>query len=207
VLSDDAYAVTDVTTRQDLVASVHQRGVEPASEVVERIVSRVLSLGSLPRPGGDHSSVRHYPGLGRAAPRLARALIESLFGLAPSGVYRATSVTGDPVRSYRTLSPLPARTLAVCFLWHFPAGHPDLHFASTLPCGARTFLDLRTLSSPDRDHLSLSTTSLPDPVDSTPPRQRRAQQLLPWARCPPAHHSARRPARAEPKASTSALRW
>ena len=33
----------------------------------------------------------------------------SLFGLAPGGVYRAASVTGDAVRSCRTLSPLPAR--------------------------------------------------------------------------------------------------
>src|SRR5690606_19978967 len=70
--------------------------------------------------------------------------VDSLFGLAPDGVYRATLVTESPVRSYRTLSPLPTRTSAVCFLWHFPAGHPDLHFASILPCGARTFLDLRT---------------------------------------------------------------
>ena len=31
----------------------------------------------------------------------------SLFGLAPEGVYRAAAVTGDAVRSYRTLSPLP----------------------------------------------------------------------------------------------------
>jgi len=30
-----------------------------------------------------------------------------LFGLAPHGVYRALSVTGQAVRSYRTLSPLP----------------------------------------------------------------------------------------------------
>ncbi|CCG39652.1 conserved hypothetical protein [Magnetospirillum molischianum DSM 120] len=31
-----------------------------------------------------------------------------LFGLAPGGVYRAAPVTGGAVRSYRTLSPLPA---------------------------------------------------------------------------------------------------
>jgi len=31
-----------------------------------------------------------------------------LFGLAPSGVYLATFVTNRAVRSYRTLSPLPA---------------------------------------------------------------------------------------------------
>ena len=52
----------------------------------------------------------------------------SLFGLAPGGVYRAVSVTGDAVRSYRTLSPLPATgnrsRPAVCFLWHFPWGRP-----------------------------------------------------------------------------------
>jgi len=38
--------------------------------------------------------------MGRAAPR-------PLFGLAPGGVYHATSVSRSPVRSYRTLSPLP----------------------------------------------------------------------------------------------------
>ena len=34
--------------------------------------------------------------------------LSSLFGLAPGGVYLAVSVTGNAVRSYRTLSPLPA---------------------------------------------------------------------------------------------------
>ena len=37
------------------------------------------------------------PGSGRSAQ----------FGLAPSGVYRAASIAGRAVRSYRTLSPLP----------------------------------------------------------------------------------------------------
>jgi len=32
----------------------------------------------------------------------------SLFGLAPGGVCRATTVTSRAVRSYRTISPLPA---------------------------------------------------------------------------------------------------
>src|SRR3954451_11877449 len=58
---------------------------------------------------------------------------------------------GALVRSYRTVSPLPdpvgpgfpgdGRPSAVCFLWHFPAGRPDWPLASTLPCGAPTFLD------------------------------------------------------------------
>jgi len=33
----------------------------------------------------------------------------SLFGLAPGGVYHAFFVTKKPVRSYRTISPLPIR--------------------------------------------------------------------------------------------------
>ena len=30
--------------------------------------------------------------------------------------------------------------MAVCFLWHCPAGRPGWLLATTLPCGARTFL-------------------------------------------------------------------
>ena len=48
----------------------------------------------------------------------------SLFGLAPGGVYHAVPVAGSAVGSYPTLSPLPARRRAVCFLWHFPWGRP-----------------------------------------------------------------------------------
>src|SRR5262249_49259017 len=36
-------------------------------------------------------------------------------------------------------SPLPARAGGL-FLWHCPSGRPDWPLASTLPCGARTFL-------------------------------------------------------------------
>ena len=52
-------------------------------------------------------------------------------------------VTRPLVRSYRTVSPLPPRSrgVAVCSLWHCPAGRPDWRLASTLPCGGRTFLD------------------------------------------------------------------
>jgi len=44
------------------------------------------------------------------------------------------------VGSYPTVSPLPCRGTAVCFLWHYPAGHPGLLLATTLPYGVRTFL-------------------------------------------------------------------
>jgi len=54
-----------------------------------------------------------------------------LFGLAPSGVFPATTVASRAVRSYRTISPLPLvifcqgepkqkNNEAVYFLWHFP---------------------------------------------------------------------------------------
>ena len=42
--------------------------------------------------------------------------------------------------SYTAVSPLPAHALAVCFLWHCPAGHPGWLLATTLRYGARTFL-------------------------------------------------------------------
>src|ERR1035437_2376728 len=47
-----------------------------------------------------------------------------LFGLAPCGVYHAALIAGRPVRSYRTISPLPSGRLrvppAVYFLLHWP---------------------------------------------------------------------------------------
>ena len=60
----------------------------------------------------------------------------SLFGLAPGGVYLAAAVTSRAVRSYRTISPLPAHPFtggsAVCFLWHFPWGCPRRTLSGTL---------------------------------------------------------------------------
>ena len=49
---------------------------------------------------------------------------------------------GPLVVSYTAVSPLPPGRgrAAVCFLWHCPAGHPGWPLATTLPCGARTFL-------------------------------------------------------------------
>jgi hypothetical protein len=46
-----------------------------------------------------------------------------LFGLAPCGVCHATAITGRPVVSYTTFSPLPLR--AVSSLWHFPSSDLD----------------------------------------------------------------------------------
>jgi hypothetical protein len=54
-----------------------------------------------------------------------------------------------PVRSYRTISPLPLPCGGGgVFLLHFPSGHPASPLASIAPCEARTFLS----SLRRRDH-------------------------------------------------------
>jgi hypothetical protein len=69
-------------------------------------------------------------------------------GLAPGGVCRADRVapTAGALLPHRfTLACASSGSpSAVCFLLHFPAGHPDWPLASTLPCGAPTFLDTTT---------------------------------------------------------------
>ena len=53
-------------------------------------------------------------------------------------------VTAAPVRSYRTISPLPVRprrAIGRMFLWHFPAGFPGWALPTALPSGVRTFLE------------------------------------------------------------------
>ena len=79
------------------------------------------------------------------------------FDLAPGGVYRAAQVAlgaGALLPHRFTLTSAPtSRTMpsAVCFLWHFPAGHPDWPLASTQPFGVPTFLD--QVAGPNyRDH-------------------------------------------------------
>jgi hypothetical protein len=84
-----------------------------------------------------------------------RATPRPLFGLAPSGVYHATPVSGGPVRSYRTFSPLPVPPKgpsAVRFLRHFPspAETDSRALPGTLLYGARTFLH-RHPEGPDGD--------------------------------------------------------
>src|SRR5690349_24641994 len=119
--------------------------------MVSRPVGGVLSSAS--RRLGGHPSVRPTSGLlvlvSEEIGRAGRGPVPTL-GLAPGGVCRAVAVTSDAVRSYRTVSPLPVRRRpvarsappsAVCSLWHFPSGHPAWPLASTLPCGAPTFLD------------------------------------------------------------------
>ena len=69
--------------------------------------------------------------------------------LAPSGVSLAVPVTWNAGALLPHRFTLPCvdgrvrRPSGVCFLLHFPASCPDWPLASTLPCGAPTFLDCR----------------------------------------------------------------
>jgi hypothetical protein len=115
--------------------------------------------------------------------RPSRTHSRSRTGLAPGGVCRAPLVTEGAVRSYRAVSPLPVANPpraggpawgpwaapAVCFLLHCPSSHPDWPLASTLPCGARTFLD--GSKSPPRPPVQLEREA--QPLYQLPPRADR----------------------------------
>ncbi len=85
------------------------------NRTARRPVSRVLSA-PVPLKGsawdGHSSGTRLATRLSRPTRAAGRDIpglrLPPLFGLAPGGVYPAAAVTGSAVRSYRTVSPLPA---------------------------------------------------------------------------------------------------
>ena len=97
-------------------AAIPLAGVEWIEDALRRPVSRVLSMPEgtgWPFVWDVRCRTPHatYPGGGAetclpATPKSPGR--PPLFGLAPGGVYHAVPVAGDAVRSYRTLSPLPA---------------------------------------------------------------------------------------------------
>ena len=95
-----------------------------------------------PIAGDDHPSRSTVAdALTRPTRLLGRtALIRSLSGLAPGGVYRAAPVTWGAGGLLHHLFTLTRTRRAVCFLWHYPAGFPEWALPTTLFCGARTFL-------------------------------------------------------------------
>jgi hypothetical protein len=96
------------------------------------------------------------PGGGRAAHAFTSTLLRV-------GVTEPPRLPGTLVRSYRTVSPLPLRRTgsAVCFLLPCPASYLDWPLASTLPCGAPTFLN-PVICMPSRGHPA-NSLSLADP--------------------------------------------
>ena len=83
----------------------------------------------LPCPLLNRSSCQPEP-LGQNS--LGHAPARSLFGIAPGGACRAVTVASPAVGSYSTVSPLPARMQAVCFLWRFPSGFPGRALPGTV---------------------------------------------------------------------------
>ena len=108
----------------------------------EAIISRVLSpRGCIPCGTGlrwqpficspDCSgALAANPGRsGRNTPTHLAMGARPLFGLAPGGVCHAVAVASPPVRSYRTLSPLPVRP--------FRGSHRRFALCGTFPCAPR----------------------------------------------------------------------
>src|SRR5659263_580385 len=106
----------------------------------------------------------------------------SCLALLPVGFASPHRSPGALVVSCTTVSPLPRprRGVAVCFLWHCPAGHPGWVLPTTVLYGARTFLG----------EVSLAATAWP-----THPRVKGS-----------ADESARRSRRGRPRRGTSGLR-
>nr|VFJ47426.1 MAG: hypothetical protein BECKFW1821B_GA0114236_100259 [Candidatus Kentron sp. FW] len=80
-----------------------------------RPISRVLSGTAIHLGHASPHTSSDLPGSGAGHAWLyaSRHKPAPLFGLAPGGVYPATPITRGAVRSYRTISPLPACLLEV----------------------------------------------------------------------------------------------
>ena len=104
--------------------------------------------------GENHLSGQPIPGIRPLSRNRSGPLRDSLFGLAPDGVFRAASLALRAVVSYTTFSPLPAslaKHRRYNFLWHCPseslsASRPRVSQSNGLglrgiaPFGVRTFL-------------------------------------------------------------------
>src|SRR5580692_7283244 len=126
-------------SRKSAIFHEHADNMQKGSRPLSRVLSRaVIPLGcASPRTSSD------LPGSPCGPHVTALRPSASLFGLAPGGVCRAESVATRAVRSYRTISPLPAplaQHLGGIFLLHFPWAHAPQVLPGTLPDGARTFL-------------------------------------------------------------------
>jgi len=82
-------------------------------------------------------------------------------------------VAMPPVRSYRTISPLPERTRAVCFCCTIRGVAPPGRYPASLPGGARTFL-----SASRRPFDAITAFTVPNP-NCTSQRRRFFQVWLP----------------------------
>jgi len=126
-------------------------------EPISRILSRGYPLGwpfLWTQDCPCASSCQPEP-LGQSSPAVISAHRSTrtrfLFGIAPGGACHAGAVTSPPVGSYPTLSPLPVRARAVCFLWRSPSGCPARALPGTVALWSPDFP--RTLTA--RGHPAL----------------------------------------------------
>ena len=109
----------------------------------ESAISRVLSttIIHLGQPSPTASS--NLPGSPFGTDGAASCILPYLV-LLRAGFTVPRAVTSRAVRSYRTISPLPAARInelqAVYFLWHFPWARAPQVLPGALSDGARTFL-------------------------------------------------------------------
>ena len=145
-------------------AGRRRRGWLPAAAhcvFVRGPVSRVLSRtpGGVPRRPFIWDACRHapraaYPGAARATPsRPYLALLRMGFS---RPACRQTA--GALLPHHFTLACGPCGPIGGMFLCHFPSGRPAFALRSTLPYGARTFLDRH---KGDRDRPAYSGRSIP----------------------------------------------
>ena len=128
--------------RSALPAGAH-RAAEPRgkTKVVSGPVSRILCPGWVGPERRPSLWAPHRCGARAAYPGVRT-------GRAPSSPIRPCSgrglhgcpVSGTPVRSYRTISPLPAALRAVCFCCTFRRLAPPRRYLAPVPGGVRTFL-------------------------------------------------------------------
>ena len=181
------------------VGPTHRRPLQRSPALIRRGDKSACKPDSVPHQRGrpSISGAAVADGLMRPTRRLgaghpsAQAIreAEGPLGLAPGGVCLATAVTcgaGGLLHHRFTLTSAEA----VCFLWHFPAGHPGWALPTTLPCGVRTFLDHLRKDGRGRpaDLSGDETTRLPREEGVVPlrSRQRRGTTRLALAGGTPA---------------------
>ena len=116
--------------------------------------------GSVPvtSTGGDHPSATAVAsglvrstrehGAGRPSAQIGVPILLTLLQV---GFTEPTQSPASLVVSYTTVSPLPPLTRRrFAFCGTDPAGHPGWALPTTLPCGARTFLDSAAYAAPPR---------------------------------------------------------
>ena len=134
-------------------------------------VSRVLSRTpeGVPRRPFIWDACRHAP---RAAyPDAARATPSRPYlALLRVGFSRPAcrQAAGALLPHHFTLACGPCGPIGGVFLCHFPSGRPAFALRSTLPCGARTFLDARMDAAAARPPHSRILSSLPEQIHRFP---------------------------------------